>query len=277
MFNSVINGMIGEYFPIIIVVETILVIFLVYLQFKGEKKKKKEKQPESKKEEKREDTIFSSQTQEKIELKKIPEPKKIMDPKTLRIYSHIMSEIRNLTTDGQELGFDYTSDYIQILIADIPKAIEHYLNNFGTFTKGTIPVIPCIPENLVPPNQLIATAFMGGKCSVPLGRIKNTAEIPKKPYWLFDVEIKRISLEKIFLTEEIGLTVNEIIRVAVIKDEIWRNTGNYIVGTGSLLDDVSPIIFRYNHSGDHPEIVTHSEKDKARDYYLAYCKDRRSF
>lgn len=274
---SAFNELISSYLPALIVVLVVLVLFLIYLQLKGGKKKNGEKQSEPKKEEKKEDAIFSSQTQEKIELKKIPEPKKIMDPKTLRIYSHIMSEIRNLTTDGQELGFDYTSDYIQLLIADIPKVIEHYLNNFGEFTKGTIPVIPCIPENLVPPNQLIATAFMGGKCSIPLGRIKNTAEIPKKPYWLFDVEIKRISLEKIFLTEEIGLTVNEIIRVAVIKDEIWRNTGNHIVGTGSLLDDISPIIFRYNHSGDHPEIVTHSEKDKARDYYLAYCKNRRSF
>jgi hypothetical protein len=274
---SAFNELISNYLPALIVVLVVLVLFLIYLQLKGGKKKNGEKQSEPKKEEKKEDTIFSSQTQEKIELKKIPEPKKIMDPKTFRIYSYIMSEIRNLTTDGQELGFDYASDYIQLLIADIPKVIDHYLKNFGEFTEDIIPVMPCIPENLIPPNQFIANTFMGGKCNLPLGRIKNATETPKKPYWLFEVEVKKVSLEKIFLTEETGLTVNELIRIAVSYDKIWRNTGNHIVGTGSLLDDISPIIFRYNHSGDHPEIVTHSEKDKARNYYLAYCKDRRSF
>ncbi len=276
MLNTI-NELVGGYLPILTAVLILLVVILIYLQLKGRSKEKETKKSELQKNSKsyketkeKEDGVFTPRIQEIIE-------PKIVDAKTFRIHSYIMNEIRSLTTDSQELGFNYKSDYIQLLIADIPKVIQYYLANFDEFKEGVIPAMPCIPENLIPPNQLIANTFMGGKCSLSLDRIKNTVAIPKKPYWLFEAEVKKVSLEKIFLAEEIGLSINELIRFAAYKDNLWRNTSNYMVGTSSLIDDVAPVIFRYNLKNDHPEISSFNAKEHARDYYLATCKDRVCF
>lgn len=274
------NEIIWNYVPFLLIILIILIFILILLQVKNRFKNNKQVEVEEKARVEKKATVFKEEDiilmpKEKTKEEIVP---KFVNANTIRIHTYILNEIRNLTTDNQILGFDYKSDYIQALIADIPKVIDYFLKNFGEFKEGIIPVLPCIPENLIPPNQLIANTFTGGKCNIPMDRIKNSSEIPKKPYWVFLVKVEKITLGGLFLVDnKEGLTVNELVRVAATKDSLWRNKNNHLVSINSLLDEISPVVFRYDLKNERPELCVLTKKDEVRDYYLITCKDRVCF
>jgi len=249
-FVDRINDIVMYYFPLILLAFGILNAIFFYLIFR---KKKQE------------------ETAVKIETSPV-------DIASIRLHTHILNSIRNLTTDSKELGFTYENDYIQALLADVPKVIAYYREHFNELHEDIVSVLPCIPENLVPSNQLMATTFMQGKYNLPSERMRNAVEIPKKPYWLFLVTLQKVDPKNMFLDRgRSGLTTNELIRTATHFEETWRSRSNQLISNGSLLDGIIPIVFRYDLSRDVPELCAYSEKVSARDYYLVTCMSRVCF
>jgi len=257
MLNQL-TGFVMEYFPSILFILIILVGALSYLLFKEKKERKEERKSETEKE--------------------------VIDADTVRLHTHILNTIRNLTVDSQELGFTYESDFIQSLLADIPKVLKYYQQYYGGLPEeGIIPVLPCIPENLVPPNQLMAASFLKGRISISSNRMRNLLDIPKRPYWVFMIDIQEIDPKNFSISYEKSLTINELIRTATQYEKIWRSRSNQIIATATLVKNEEgkeiPIVFRCDLTHDTPFVDHLSEnvQPPIRKHYLATCASRICF
>jgi hypothetical protein len=72
------------------------------------------------------------------------------------------------------------------------------------------------------------------------------------------------------------MAINELVFAASFVEDLWRNKSTQLFSIITMSDRV-PLVFRFNLRNEVPEIKVFSEKENAREYYLATCKDRVCF
>lgn len=274
---SLLNEVIWDYIPLLLTALVILLSILIWLQIKNYLKQNKKEQVEVKQEK----SIFEKKIKRKDPLEEAVQKEISLDPKIVRLQTHFLNVLRNLTVDAKELGFTYDSDTIQYLLADWEKVLTHYLKNIQEFEKAEIPFLPCIPVNQHNPRQMMETLYRNGSvsglCNIDIQKLEQTVPLPKKTYWIFGVDFKKTEPDKIFCHErKEGLAINELIFAASFVEDLWRNKNTQLFSIITLSDRI-PLIFRFNLRNEVPEIKAFSEKESAREYYLATCKDRVCF
>lgn len=267
---SLLNEVIWDYIPLLLTALVILLSILIWLQIKNYLKQNKKEKVERKKEGKKEINPLEEVSRQ-ISL----------DPKIARLQMHFFNTLRNLTVDAKELGFTHDSDTIQYLLSDWKKVLAHYLANFQEFEKAQIPFLPCIPVNQHNPRQMMETFYRNGSvsglCNIDLQKLEQTVPLPKKTYWIFGVDFTKTQPDKIFCHDrKRGLAINELILASSFVEGLWRNSSAQFFSIITMSDRL-PLIFRFNLRNEVPEIKAFSEKETAREYYLATCKDRVCF
>ncbi len=188
----------------------------------------------------------------------------------------------NTLSDLEMYGFE--SYLIQKFRKDKDEVITQCIKILPETWEGIF-FLPCIPQNHLPSERLIARLFQNsrahGTYSVEHERIQHCVDTPIDPYWIFGIEYQKVKSHqpKKILDQSggLGLTDNELLLLA-LHNENWRTKN--LIATETLLvkgNIRTPLVFKYNNVDGVPQLCLYDKKDTTRKYLIPIAKCRMQF